>query len=232
MRWGPRPDEAASSGSRPYSRQAYKQHWRGLDKDSLAQSSFNQQNPVCHIIQLTPRVGSAPEHDRAVFIFLGAEDIVKSNSKAVQVANVKRAKVMVEGVVQEGIIHGEVAWRRLATGCSSAIRCSLRSFSGRLGGTGEEGIRGRRMNVGAQIKAVWDEMVSIAHKNETATAGIGDETEGTGGTLLPGMYSIICPMFCECLEERAIDPGSRFLSAPMRKYDQTARDGDGKYPDK
>lgn len=51
--------------------------------------------------------------------------------KAVEVSNVQRTEVMVESVVEESIIDGEVA-RSLARFGSLSISGSLRSFPGRL----------------------------------------------------------------------------------------------------
>ena len=51
----------------------------------------------------------APEDYGTVLILLGAEDIVELDGKAVQMANVQRAKVMMEGIVQEDVVNGEVA---------------------------------------------------------------------------------------------------------------------------
>lgn len=39
---------------------------------------------------------------------------MESNGKAVEVADVKRAKVVMESIVQETVIHGEVAWCKTA----------------------------------------------------------------------------------------------------------------------
>lgn len=61
---------------------------------------------------LTPRVRSTPKHDRTIFVFLGAKDIVEANGKAVQVTNVQGPKVVVKGIVEECVVDGKVARRR------------------------------------------------------------------------------------------------------------------------
>lgn len=57
---------------------------------------------------LTSRIGSAPKDDRAVLVLLGTEDLVELKGEPVQVTDVEWAKVMVEVVVEEGVINGEV----------------------------------------------------------------------------------------------------------------------------
>lgn len=57
---------------------------------------------------LTSRVGSAPKYDGAVLVLLGTEDLVELKGEPVQVADVEWAKVMVEVVIEEGVIDGKV----------------------------------------------------------------------------------------------------------------------------
>lgn len=57
---------------------------------------------------LTPWIGPAPEDYRAVLILLGTQNLMKLERKPVQVADVERAEVMVEVVVEEDVINGEV----------------------------------------------------------------------------------------------------------------------------
>lgn len=59
-------------------------------------------------MRLTSGVGSAPEDDWAILVLLGTEDVMELQGEAVQVANVERAKVVVESIVQECIVDGEV----------------------------------------------------------------------------------------------------------------------------
>lgn len=77
--------------------------------------------------RLTPRISSTVEDNGSVSVLLGAQDIVELDSEAVQVANVQRAKVVVERVVQKSVVNGEVA-RWVSVGhqrCrSSSVRIS------------------------------------------------------------------------------------------------------------
>lgn len=70
-------------------------------------------NQAC-CIGATPGVGFTPEHDGTVTVGWIAEDFVEQDREAVEVANVQWAKVVVEGVVEEGVIDGEVdgLWSR------------------------------------------------------------------------------------------------------------------------
>lgn len=75
------------------------------------------------------------------------------DSKPVQVANVQRAKVMVERVVQQSVIDGEVAGRVFVGDQrrrSSAVGISRRSFPGRFG-AGQRRVWIRGADVGAEI---------------------------------------------------------------------------------
>lgn len=63
---------------------------------------------------LTSGISGAPKHYRAVLVLLSTKDVVEANGKAVQVANVQRAKVVVKGIVQQAIVNGKVARRRTA----------------------------------------------------------------------------------------------------------------------
>lgn len=51
--------------------------------------------------ELTSRVRLAPEHNQPVLILLGAQDLVELDGKPVQVPDVQRPKVVVEGVIQQ-----------------------------------------------------------------------------------------------------------------------------------
>lgn len=59
-------------------------------------------------IKHTARVCPAPENNRSVLVLLRPENLVELQRKTVEVSNVKRAKVVVEGIVQESVIYGEV----------------------------------------------------------------------------------------------------------------------------
>ena len=68
------------------------------------------------VSRLTPRVGGAPEHNWTVLVLFGPKDVVELDGEPVKVSNVQRAKVMMESIVQELIIDGEIAWRCLVGG--------------------------------------------------------------------------------------------------------------------
>lgn len=59
---------------------------------------------------ISPRaaIWPAPKHNNAALVFRVAENVVQRHGKTVQVANVKWAEIVVERVVQQGIIDGEV----------------------------------------------------------------------------------------------------------------------------
>lgn len=89
-----------------------------------------------------------------MLVVLGAKYVVEVKSEAVKVANVKRAKIVVECIVEEAIVNGEVV-RCLSLGFSwgrsRSINGSLGSFTWRastgLFVVGEEGIGVRGMKV-------------------------------------------------------------------------------------
>lgn len=60
-------------------------------------------------VRLTSGVSSAPENNWAVLVFLSTKDVVELDGKAVKVSDVQRAKVVVECIVEESIVNGEVA---------------------------------------------------------------------------------------------------------------------------
>lgn len=86
---------------------------------------------ILRVLILTPWVSSAPEDDGSISVLLGSKNVMELDRKAVEVSNVQRTEVMVESVVEESIIDGEVA-RSLARFGSLSISGSLRSFPGRL----------------------------------------------------------------------------------------------------
>jgi hypothetical protein len=66
---------------------------------------------------LTPRVRVAPEYDRPAIAILLRKDIVQHDREAVQVTDVQRAKVGVEGIVKQAVVDGEVYGRWLLLRC-------------------------------------------------------------------------------------------------------------------
>jgi hypothetical protein len=76
------------------------------------------------------------------------------DGEAVEVANVQRAEIMMEGVVEESIINSEVAWWILALGrCVHSSTCPSPGGARWLG-VWEESIGGRRVDVGGEIQAI------------------------------------------------------------------------------
>lgn len=103
----------------------------------------------------TSWVGGTPENNGAVLVFLRTKDVVEVNSKSVEVANVQRAKVMVEGIVEESVIDGEVARRLSGAGRWCGGRLPTLPGRGRCLGVWERCLRGGRVNVSGQVQAVW-----------------------------------------------------------------------------
>ena len=101
---------------------------------------------------LTPRVRGAPEDNGPVLVLGRGEDVVEVEGEAVQVADVQRAEVVVEGVVEEAVVDGEVEGL-LGPPRVAAPRGRARR-RGRVG-VGEEGVGRRGLRVGGEVKAVW-----------------------------------------------------------------------------
>jgi hypothetical protein len=79
---------------------------------------------------------------------------------------VERAKVVVERVVQEGVVDSKVARRvsvRDQRSRSSSVSISRGSLSGRFG-AGQRSIGSRRVHVGAQVKSVCESSELLAPK--------------------------------------------------------------------
>lgn len=95
--------------------------WRpALDQNLLTIISFggtgqNSGERTHHIARqqaacISPRtaIGPAPKHNDTALVLRVAQDIVQRHGEAVQMTDVQRAKIVVERVVQQGIIDGEV----------------------------------------------------------------------------------------------------------------------------
>lgn len=83
--------------------------------------------------QLTLGVGHAPEDDWSVSILLGAEYVMKHESESVEMADMERAKVMVEGIVEQLVVNGEVERLLPRLEVQGRLRCvtgALRSLGG------------------------------------------------------------------------------------------------------
>lgn len=111
--------------------------------------------------RLTSRVSSAPENNGAVLVLLCAQDVMELDGESVEMADVQRAKIMVESVVQKSIVDGEIAWLRSVrlggergrTG-SSSLTSLLGGSWQRLLGVRERRVWRRRMDVGGKVKPV------------------------------------------------------------------------------
>lgn len=109
---------------------------------------------------LTPWIGSAPEDNGSIFILLGTENLVELERESVQVTDVEWAKVMVEVVVQKGVIDSEVVRLlvgRLGHGLGTMAR-SLRPLgrrSLRRFGIRKQGVLVGRMDVRGQVQTIF-----------------------------------------------------------------------------
>jgi hypothetical protein len=103
-------------------------------------------------IRATSRVRPAVEHDGAVAVLRIAEDLVEENGKPVQMTNVKRAKIRVESVVEEGVVYREVHGTS-ASGSMRQGRTLARRFR-LLRRIRERGLCIRRRVVRCEVKAI------------------------------------------------------------------------------
>jgi hypothetical protein len=104
----------------------------------------------CFEDALTPRVCATPEDDCAVFICGIAQNLVQLYCEAVQVTNVQRAKVAMEGIVEQRLVDAEVhRWMRLGSSGSGTNLRPRRPLGRRcaLLGVGERRSRIRRVRV-------------------------------------------------------------------------------------
>ena len=85
---------------------AGRRRWLGLGVDV----STNKQT-AGERVRHTSRVCPAPEHDGPALVLFGSKDLVELQGEAVQMANVEGAEVVVESIVQKGIINRKVARR-------------------------------------------------------------------------------------------------------------------------
>lgn len=71
--------------------------------------------------QHTSRVGVAPENDSSLLVRRIAQNLVQLHSKTVEVADVQRPEIRMEGIVQKGLVDCEVyRWMDLWTGSHRA----------------------------------------------------------------------------------------------------------------
>jgi hypothetical protein len=57
---------------------------------------------------LTPSICLAPENNRLVLVFGRTENIMELDSKPIEMTDVQWSEVVVEGIVQQAVIDGEV----------------------------------------------------------------------------------------------------------------------------
>ena len=115
--------------------------------------------------------------------------------EAIEVADVERAEVMVEGVVEQTVVDGEVE------GLLPLREAPLRGAAcgGRRVSVWEEGIGVGRLGVGREVQSVLPLGQRLCLGRRLALA----RWKWSGGSLLrlfagkdiPGMYSTICPRF-------------------------------------
>lgn len=104
-------------------------------------------------IKHTARISSAPENNGPVLVLLRSEDLVELQRKAVEMSNVKRAKVVVEGVVEKSIIYCEIVGLLVVLG-GSGLDIALRSLPRRprsLVGVGKQRVGIGRLGVSGEI---------------------------------------------------------------------------------
>lgn len=77
----------------------------GLDEHHVAGNQAGSIRPA-------PGIRSTPKYNCSVIVGWIAKDLMELNGKSVEVSDVKRAKVVVECVVQKGIVNSEVDWLR------------------------------------------------------------------------------------------------------------------------
>lgn len=125
----------------------------------------------------TARVGSAPEYNGPVLVLLGSQNLVELQREAVEVTDVERAKVVVEGIVEESVVNGKVV--RLPQSLRGRRRGSvgglLRALAGGAGwfGIGEERVLVGGIEVGGEIETVCNGQ----HVNGLARVGqVGGES--------------------------------------------------------
>lgn len=103
----------------------------------------------------TSRVCATPKDNGSVLVLLGTQNVVELECETVQVANVERAKVVVECIVKELVVDGKVAGRLAARSrCCGSIHRShaplvwrpLRRFR-----VGKVGIGCRGMRIRCEI---------------------------------------------------------------------------------
>lgn len=139
---------------------------------------------------LTPRVRGAPEDNGPVLVLGRGQHVVEVEGEAVQVADVQRAEVVVEGVVEEAVVDGEVEGLLGPPRLPAAPRGRARR-RGRVG-VGEEGVGRRGLGVGGEVEAVCGLVSGLCLGT---CGGHRGRPLGGGSRDVPGMYSTICPIF-------------------------------------
>lgn len=92
-------------------------HWHDLCIDQYTASRSSR------FSTLTSRISVTPEYHGSVLVVGVSKHFVKLNGKAVQMTDVERAKVGVEGIVEQGVVDGEVEWWVLRGGCCRLWTC-------------------------------------------------------------------------------------------------------------
>lgn len=145
------------------------------------------------------------------------------DGKAVEVANMQRTKVVVEGVVQKSVVDCEVAGR-VSVGYQrcrgSSVRISRCSLSGGFG-AGERSIGSRRVHIGAQIESVC-RLRNCQREARKSIEKLYCSMTRVEEAVVPGMYSTTWPRFWECLVEGAILPGSLCFQSATANYSSTS----------
>lgn len=106
----------------------------------------------------TPRVCTAPEYYCALLVGRVAENLMQLDGEAVEVTNVERAEVAVEGVVQQGLVDTEVHGRERLGATSRGALGARRALRRRrvLLGVRERRVRIRCVRVRGKVESILD----------------------------------------------------------------------------
>lgn len=93
--------------------------WPGLDKNHVASDQASS-------VGTAPRVWFAVEDHSAVTVLGITENLMEIDSKPIQVSNMERTEIRVEGVVKQGIVYRKVHGASLSRGtCGRTLAWGL-----------------------------------------------------------------------------------------------------------
>jgi len=120
-----------------------------LDQNHVAS---NQACSIC----TTLRVGLAVEHHRPVTVCRVPENLVEVNRKAIEVTNVVRAKIRMESIIEQAILHCEIDRAASLAAGSAGLGSTLAGRLGLLQRKGEGRSRIRRGIIGGKIETIYN----------------------------------------------------------------------------